>query len=536
VKENKIQFSLAGDSLKMSGTVRFTGRIIKDKASGLGILGDGSNFRWSSARTKPFEEKPDTTKKEEEKVEMALFETVYPDKAYGRKSPPAWVPLLFINDATIWTCGPQGTLKKADMIVRNGKIEKVGQNLAVPKNALEINGSGLHVSPGIIDEHSHIAISAGVNEGAEAVTAEVRIGDVVDCDDIDIYRQLSGGVTSSHLLHGSANPIGGQLQLIKLRWGSSPEEMKFAGADPTIKFALGENVKQSNWGDAFTIRYPQTSMGVEQIIRDEFQAAREYEKEWKKYNSFSKGKQKTTIPPRKDIELDAIVEILNSKRFIHCHSYVQSEILMLIRLAEEYGFKVGTFTHVLEGYKVAREIAQHGAGASSFSDWWAYKFEVYEATPYNGAILHEQKVVTTFNSDDAEMARRLNQEAAKAVKYGGVPEEEALKFVTLNAAKQMHVEDRVGSLEPGKDADFVIWSANPLSNYAKCLQTWIDGRKYFDIEEDLKMRQEVKKQKAALVQKALKKKDKSGGGDKPMVWKGPKQYDCETVHDFMKGE
>ena len=535
VKENKIQFSLEGDSLKMPGTARFSGRIEKDKASGLGTLGDGSNFKWSSIRTKPYEEKPDTAKKEE-KVEMALFETVYPDKAFGRKSLPALVPVAIIKNATIWTCGPQGVLKKADMIVRNGKIEKVGQNLAIPKNAFEIDGSGLHVSPGIIDEHSHIAISAGVNEGAEAVTSEVRIGDVVDCDDIDIYRQLSGGVTSSHLLHGSANPIGGQLQLIKLRWGSLPEEMKFAGADPTIKFALGENVKQSNWGDAFRIRYPQTRMGVEEIIRDEFQAAKEYEKEWKKYNSYSKGKQKSTIPPRKDIELDAIDEVLNSRRFIHCHSYVQSEILMLIRLAEEYGFKVGTFTHILEGYKVAGEISKHGAGASSFSDWWAYKFEVYEATPYNGALLYKQKVVTSFNSDDGEMARRLNQEAGKAVKYGEVPEEEALKFATLNPAKQMHVDRWVGSLEPGKDADFVLWSANPLSNYAKCMQTWIDGRKYFDIAEDLKMRQEVKRQKAALVQKVLKKKDKPGGGDKPMPWKGPKNYDCETVYDFMRGE
>lgn len=534
VKENKIQFSLAGDSLKMPGVARFSGRIEKDKATGLGTLGDGTNLKWNANRIKEYEEKPDTTK--EEKVEMALFETVYPDKGFGRKSPPPLPPVMAVKNATIWTCGPQGIIKNGDMLVRNGKIEKVGQNLNIPKNALVIDGTGLHLSPGIIDEHSHIAISEGVNEGAEAVTSEVRIADVVDCNDIDIYRQLSGGVTTSHLLHGSANPIGGQLQIIKLRWGALPEEMKFAGADPTIKFALGENVKQSNWGDAFRIRYPQTRMGVEEIIRDEFQTAKEYEKEWKKYNSLSGGKRKSTIPPRKDLELDAIVEVLNSKRFIHCHSYVQSEILMLIRLAEEYGFKVGTFTHVLEGYKVAGEIAKHGAGASSFSDWWAYKFEVYEATPYNGALLYKQKVVTSFNSDSNEMARRLNQEAGKAVKYGGVPEEEALKFATLNPAKQLHIDRRVGSLEPGKDADFVFWSASPLSNYAKCLETWIDGRKYFDVDEDSKMRQEVKREKAALVQRVLSQKKEKPGGMKPMAWKGPKNYDCETAYDFMKGE
>ena len=355
----------------------------------------------------------------------------------------------------------------------------------------------MHITAGVIDEHSHIAIARGVNEGTHAVTTEVRIGDVLDPDDVNIYRQLAGGVTASHLLHGSANPMGGQLQFIKLRWGSVAEDLKVKDAVPTVKFALGENVKQANWGDKYTVRYPQTRMGVEQIMSDAFQAAKEYERDMKTADA-------SKLPVRRDLQLDALVEIMRGKRNIHCHSYVQSEILMLMRLAESYGFKVHTFTHILEGYKVAKEMAAHGAMASSFADWWAYKFEVYDAIPQNPAIMHEQGVVTSINSDDAEMARRLNQEAAKSIKYGGVSEEDALKFVTLNAAKQMATESRMGTIEAGKDADIVVWTGNPLSNMSRVERTFVDGRAYFSRETDARLRTRDRALRSFLEQEAMK--------------------------------
>ena len=335
----------------------------------------------------------------------------------------------------------------------------------------------------------------------------MRIADVVDGNDVAVYRELAGGLTVANLLHGSANPIGGQNQIVKLRWGMLPDQMKFEAAPEGIKFALGENVKQSNWGDKYTTRYPQTRMGVEQIIRDEFRAAQDYEKRMNKAK-----KNPNLIPPRRDLELDAIVEILHGNRVVHSHSYRQDEILMLIRVADDFGFKIATFQHGLEAYKVAELIAKHGAGVSTFSDWWAYKFEVIDAIPYNGALLHDVGVVVSYNSDSDELARRLDTEAAKAVKYGGVSEEEALKFVTINPAKQLGIDKRVGSIEIGKDADFVVWSGSPLSTYSVCEQTWIDGRKYFDRDEDRAMNQEIEKERTILVQKILKAKSSPGGG------------------------
>ncbi len=531
ISGSKVTFNISADTLGFTGVTRFTGRLTEGEAAGSGLNADGSVFAWTAKRVKPFEEKEE--KKETDEQQPALFPTVYPDMAYGRKGLPDQPQVVAVTNATIWTAGEQGTLQNADMIVKNGKISAVGKGLSIPDNALVIDGSGLHVTPGIIDEHSHIAISRGVNEGSQAVTSEVRIGDVVDPTSIHIYRQLAGGVTTSQLLHGSANPIGGQAQVIKLRWGADAEGLKFKEAPPTIKFALGENVKQSNWGDYYTSRYPQTRMGVREIMYDTFRRARAYEQEWKGYNALSSSKKESTVPPRRDLELEAIVEILNSERFIHCHSYVQSEILMLMRLAEEFGFTVGTFTHILEGYKVASEMAEHGAMASTFSDWWAYKFEVYEAIPYNTALMHRAGVVTSVNSDDAEMARRLNQESAKAIKYGDVTEEDALKFCTINAAKQLKVEQYVGSLEAGKHADFVLWNDNPLSVYAKVQQTWIDGRRYFDIAEDQALRAEITLQRNALIQKAL-------DADGPAAKAGKKKasgsdYDCLDVHDYVGG-
>jgi imidazolonepropionase-like amidohydrolase len=386
------------------------------------------------------------------------------------------------------------------VLLRNGKIEKVGKNLSLP-GARVVDGSGKHLTPGIIDEHSHIAIAGAVNEGTQAVTAEVRVGDVIDPEDVNIYRQLAGGVVASQLLHGSANPIGGQSAVIKLRYGLGAEDLKIKGADNYIKFALGENVKRSNTQNVN--RFPQTRMGVEQVFYDAFQRAKEYEKAHLNYNRLSKNARAKAEAPRRDLELETLVEILNNKRFITCHSYVQSEINMLLKVADQMGFKVNTFTHILEGYKVADKMKSHGAGASTFSDWWAYKMEVKDAIPHNAAIMHNLGLVTAINSDDAEMARRLNQEAAKTVKYGGLSEEEALKMVTLNPAKLLHLDHRMGSIRPGKDADVVLWTDHPLSIYAKPAKTYVDGIAYFDLETDKQLQTETQKERQRLIQKMI---------------------------------
>ena len=338
----------------------------------------------------------------------------------------------------------------------------------------------MHVTSGIIDEHSHIAASS-IND-ISTNSAMVRIGDVIDPTAGHIYTSLSGGVTAVQILHGSANPIGGQSALIKLRWGASPEEMKIKGADGFIKFALGENVKRSR--NNRSIRFPQTRMGVEQVYVDAFSSALEYQKKWDEYNKLSNKARTVAIRPRRDLAMDAMNEILNSKRFISCHSYVQSEINMLMKVADDFGFKVNTFTHILEGYKLADKMAAHGAGASTFSDWWAYKWEVRYAIPYNAVIMHNAGVTVAINSDDSEMGRRLNQEAAKSIKYGGMSQEDAWKMVTLNPAKLLHLDNRMGSLKVGKDADVVIWSDNPLSIYANVKQTIIDGKVYYAAEKE----------------------------------------------------
>ena len=495
---NDLRLSLVfpGDSLSSPGIIRMTADISPNTLTGSGEWPDGQTFSWSADRVAPGRPEPDTAKRKPPLP--ALFPPVYPYGEFGRATLPERTDIVAVKGATIWTCGPLGTIENGDAIFSKGKVSAVGQHLEIPANALVIDGRGKHVTPGIIDCHSHMAVDGSVNEGTEAISAEVRISDVIDCDDIDIYRALAGGLTAAHVLHGSANPIGGQNQLIKLRWGMLPEQMKFEGAPASIKFALGENVKQSNWGDRFTTRYPQTRMGVEQLIRDEFRAALDYEKARKRYEE-----DHSTLPPRRDLALDAILEILHGKRFVHAHSYRQDEILMLMRVAEDFGFRIRTFQHILEGYKVADVMASHGAGGSTFSDWWAYKLEVYDAIPYNGPLMHDQGVVVSYNSDSDELCRRLNLEAAKAVKYGGLSEAEALKFVTINPAIQLMVDKRVGSLEPGKDADFVIWNGDPLATSTMCEQTWIEGRRFFDREEDRKMYQEAQRERAVLVQKAL---------------------------------
>ena len=492
------------------GSVRLAGTVTGATIDGTGLLPDGTAFRWSAERTAAAE-KPAAPAPREEK--FFASSDLWPAGAYGRRGIPAQPEWVLVKNATIWTSSPAGRIVGGDLLVHVGKTEQVGKNLTAPAGAVVIDATGKHVTAGLIDCHSHTAISRGVNEATSAVTVEVRIGDVLDATDVGIYRELGGGLTVANILHGSANPMGGQNQVIKLRWGALPEELKFAGAKPGVKFALGENVKQSNWAAAGiqgNNRYPQTRMGVEQIMADEFAQARDYERAWSDWKT-----GKVALPPRRNLRLEAALEILKGERVVHIHSYRQDEVLMFIRLAQREGFTVATFQHILEGYKVADEIAKLGAGGSCFTDWWSYKYEVVDAIPYDGAMMRAAGVVVSFNSDDNELARRLNSEAAKAVKYGGVPEDEALKFVTLNPAKQLRIDDRVGSLEPGKDADFVIWSASPLSTYARAEQTWIDGRRYFSLDNDAAMRAAATTEREALAQKALSERVRAlatGGG------------------------
>ena len=463
-------------------------------------------------------------KKNEEK-EVAHH---YPERTYLPFLNTSPTPNQFIiQNATVWTNEQSGILENTDVRVSNGNIVEIGKNLATRGYTI-YDGTGKHLTSGIIDEHSHIAISRGVNEGGQAVSAEVSIADVVNAEDINIYRQLAGGVTAAQLLHGSANPIGGQSALIKLRYGKSAEEMKIKGADGFIKFALGENVKQSNWGSYNTVRFPQTRMGVEQVFVDAFNAARSYEKQHRAYQLLPMWKKRLTPAPRVDYELEVVLEILKKERFVTCHSYIQSEINMLMKVAEQFGFNINTFTHILEGYKVADKMVEHGVAGSTFSDWWAYKYEVNDAIPYNGAIMHQEGVLTGFNSDDAEMGRRLNQEAGKAVKYGGVSQEEAWKFVTLNPAKMLHLDDRMGSIRAGKDADLVLWSDNPLSVYAKAEMTFVDGKKLFDLATDAALQQELKEEKNSIIQDMLGAKKK---GEPTQAVSTPKQkhYHCDTL-------
>ncbi|WP_298829018.1 amidohydrolase family protein [uncultured Piscinibacter sp.] len=422
----------------------------------------------------------------------------YPAGAFGVAVAAARPALLLVRNATVWAMGGAGKLERADLLVRDGKVSAIGTALSAPSGAEVIDATGKHVTPGLIDAHSHITMNGGYNEQSHSVTAEVRVGDIVDPTDINIYRQLAGGLTVAHVLHGSSNTIGGQSQLIKLRWGSDAPGLAFEGAAPTIKFALGENVKGSNWGPG--TRYPATRMGVEQVLRDAFAGAREYAREQRAWRTGPRRGPE----PRRDLQLEALSEVLDGTRLVHIHSYRADEILMFARLAKELGITVGAFQHVLEGYKVADAIAGIGAGGSTFSDWWGYKMEVQDAIPGNAALMHRAGVLVSINSDDAELARRLNSEAAKAMKYGGLSELEALALVTINPARQLRIDRRVGSLEPGKDADFVIWSGHPLSNYSRAEQTWIDGRRHFDLDSDRRLRAAAARERLRLVELALR--------------------------------
>ncbi|UOB18172.1 amidohydrolase family protein [Abyssalbus ytuae] len=499
-----------------------------ENISGKGILDNGNEISWKAIKKTREKDKETTT--EEKKEEMPeIFPVTYPNKAYGTISLPQQQNVLFKN-ATVWTSEKEGVLNNTDVLVKNGKIAGIGKNLPKADNIV-IDATGKHLTAGIIDEHSHIA-TAAVNEAGHNSSAEVTIEDVIDSEDSDIYRNLSGGVTTIQILHGSANPIGGRSAIIKLKWGEDPEDLLFKGAPKFIKFALGENVKQSNWGDDERVRFPQTRMGVEQVYVDYFQRAKEYDAKWKTYNKLSSREKAKNTAPRYDIEMEVLAEIINSERFITCHSYVQSEINMLMKVAEKFGFNVNTFTHILEGYKVADKMKEHGVGGSTFSDWWAYKYEVNDAIPYNAAIMHNVGVTVAINSDDAEMSRRLNQEAAKTIKYGGVSEEEAWKFVTINPAKLLHIDHKTGSIKEGKDADLVLWSDHPLSIYAIAEKTMIEGAFYYDYEQMKKTETQIQNEKNRLINMMIESKNKGMGTQEPKK-KDKKHFHCNSL-DYQK--
>jgi len=483
-----------------------------DNISGKLLLPNGRETTFTAikqALSKEVKDKDQEDKNSSEEIEIVPI--TYPNVGYGFREIPKKQTILFKN-ATVWTNEAEGILTETDVLVKNGKIAKIGNNLK-SNGALEIDATSKHLTSGIIDEHSHIALSS-INEGGQNSSAEVSVGDALNPEDMNLYYNLAGGVTTIQLLHGSANPIGGRSAIIKPRWGADANGLLYEGAPKFIKFALGENVKQSNW-QSFN-RFPQTRMGVEQMYVNYFSRAKEYE-----------ALKKNGKPFRYDEEMEVIVEILNGERFISCHSYVQSEINMLMKVAERFDFRINTFTHILEGFKVADKMKVHGVGGSTFSDWWAYKYEVIDAIPYNAAIMHNAGITVAINSDDAEMARRLNQEAAKSVKYGGMTEEDAWKMVTLNPAKLLHLDNEVGSVKEGKVADLVLWSNNPLSIYAKAEKTIIDGAIYFDIEKDKQKRIAIKAERNKLIN--LMRNEKSDGGKKKKPSKKKRKiYTCES--------
>ncbi|MEM7510013.1 MAG: amidohydrolase family protein [Bacteroidota bacterium] len=530
--ELKTNMSVKGQSVSLSFTdtdkklLNLSGWQNGKDLKGNGQLSSGDWAGWTAT----FQEEEEAKEKKGNRkpaTDNKLGEVIYPFASYGTTELPQQKDML-IKNATVWTMEDEGILENADVKVENGKIVAIGKNLNAG-GAKVVDGTGKHLTPGIVDEHSHIGATS-INDVATN-SSMVRISDVIDSEDQEIYRALSGGVTAVQILHGSANPIGGQSALIKLRWGQDAEGLKIREADGFIKFALGENVKRSR--SSTSIRYPQTRMGVEQVFVDAFTAGKDYEKSWNAYNSLSAREKATTSAPRRDLAMDAMVEIMNKERFISCHSYVQSEINMLMKVAESFGFNVNTFTHILEGYKVADKMAAHGAGGSTFADWWAYKWEVRYAIPYNPSIMVREGVLTAVNSDDAEMMRRLNQEAAKSVKYGDLDEINCMKMVTINPAKLLHLDDRMGSIKKGKDADLVLWSDHPLSIYARPEKTIVDGTVYFDEEADQQRKKEIQAERARLIAKM--KAAKKGGQGTQKYGRGKKaHFHCDT--EFIYGE
>ncbi|MBL0304026.1 MAG: amidohydrolase family protein [Cytophagaceae bacterium] len=522
IRDNNFLTITYKKSEKEPGMIRLTGLIDGNSVKGQGKDENGAVFSWEAIKTSDAQKaKADSVKKQDKPT---VGQNIFPFTAYGNKNLPVKEDLL-IKNATVWTNESDGIIK-TDVFVKNGKIEKVGTNLSMP-GVKTIDATGKHLTNGIIDEHSHIALFS-INE-VESVSSEVRQEDVLNSEDINIYRQLAGGVTTSQLLHGSADCIGGQSAIIKLKWGETPDNLIISNSPKFIKFALGENVKRGN-APQTPNRFPSTRMGVEQVFLDAFTRAKAYKAEWNAYNS---AKIKTGLKaPRKDLELETLVEILDGNRNITCHSYVQSEINMLMKLADSLGFKVNTLTHILEGYKVADKMKARGIYGSTFSDWWAYKMEVKEAIPFNAAIMTKVGVTTAINSDDAEMARRLNQEAAKTVLYGGLSEEQAWKTITLNPATMLHLEDRLGSIKAGKDADLVIWNDNPLSIYATPEKTIIEGAIFFDTEKENQKLTEISEEKNRIIQKLLLEKAKGTPTAKPQFRGRPQDIHCDSILEY----
>jgi imidazolonepropionase-like amidohydrolase len=488
----RLTLAFPGSALGHEGTVRLSATVSGDALHGWGELPDGTRFAWSGERTAPFAGGGRGEGERAAPAPRLALADVRPAMEFGREAIPAQPRDLLVRNATVWTMGPQGTLENADLLVRQGRVVRVGQGLQAPAGAVVVDATGRHVTPGLIDAHLHSGVGGAVNETGSAIVPEVRTGDVLTTDNIWMYRQLAGGLTAAHVMHGSANPIGGQNVFVKMRWGALPDGLLLEGAPRTVKFALGENPKRRE------DRYPDTRMGTEQIIRDHFLAAREYEAAWR---GWERGGRRG-VPPRRDLRLEAVAEILNGGIEVQSHAYRQDEMLMLMRLAEEFGFRVRAFHHAVEAYKVAPEIARHGAGAVVWTDWSSFKIEAYDATVYNARLLMDAGVLTTLHSDNSQIASRMNWEAAKMLRTG-IGERDALALVTINTARVLGIDGRVGSLEPGKDADFVIWSAHPLSTATRAEQTWVDGRRYFDVEEDRALRAAAERDRARIIQHIL---------------------------------
>ena len=510
-KDNWVQITLTNQENSTKFT-RFVGTLSGPRNSFVGKVVDqnGNESTWTAYPG--VVKKKKTKKKKKSKTTTPFISPVtYPNVGYGFTTKPKQETILFKN-ATVWTSEKEGVLKNTDVLLKDGKITQIGKNLRA-RGARVVDATGKHLTAGIIDEHTHIALF-DVNEGGQNSSAEVTEEDDINPADMNIYRNLAGGVTSAQLLHGSANPIGGRSAIIKLKWGETADDMVYKNAPKFIKFALGENVKQSRSSNG--VRFPQTRMGVEQVFTDYFQRAKEYD-----------ALKKSGKPYRKDLEMEVIAEIINKERFVTSHSYVQSEINMLMKVAEKFNFNINTFTHILEGYKVADKMKAHGVGGSTFSDWWAYKYEVNDAIPFNAAIMHNAGITVAINSDDREMSRRLNQEAAKSIKYGGMSEQDAWNLVTINPAKLLHLDGQTGSIKVGKDADVVLWTGHPMSIYSKAQTTIIDGTVYFDLKQDLAKRIAVKKERNMLMN--LMMNEKINGGKVQSPKKNIKRIaTCET--------
>ncbi|MFM7857805.1 MAG: amidohydrolase family protein, partial [Flammeovirgaceae bacterium] len=517
IERELISLSFNSTKEKKNDLIRLSGWRQGNSWKGTGELANGKKVSWSANYSAAIDKKDE--KKSAKNDKPTLGDVIYPFTAFGSKEKVKAEELL-IKNATVWTNEKEGILKNTDVLIKDGKISAIGNNLATAGRT--IDGTGKHLTAGIVDEHTHIALSS-INDAATN-SGMVRTEDVIDPQDADIYRALAGGVVAAQALHGSANPIGGHSSIIKLKWGAAPEEYKIKGADKFIKFALGENVKRS--GNAQSIRFPQTRMGVEQVYVDAFTNALEYEKKWNAYNILPVKDKATAIAPRRDLVDETMLEIVRGKRFVTCHSYVQSEINMMMKVAEQFGFKINSFTHILEGYKLADKMKAHGVAAGTFSDWWNYKWEVHYAIPYNAAILNKEGVLTAINSDDANIGRRLNQEAAKTMKYGDVSEEDALKLVTLNPAKILHLDKQMGSIKIGKSADVVLWTGHPLSIYSKADKTIIEGGVYFDLDKDKQLRQELEAERARLINKMIDSK-KAGSPTQKGISKQQEEMHCE---------